>query len=85
MPLYSYRCDTCPPFDIQAPMAESQTPRDCPACARPAKRHYGINGIHYPWGGRQHFHDTTLRSERAQMEALLTKRGEKYIKPEEYR
>jgi putative FmdB family regulatory protein len=33
MPVYEYLCDDCGPFTDVRPMAECDTPQDCPQCA----------------------------------------------------
>ncbi len=38
MPLYDYACAACGPFRAFRPMAESDRPHPCPACAAAAVR-----------------------------------------------
>jgi putative FmdB family regulatory protein len=38
MPVYEYLCSDCGPFTIMRPMAECDSPSDCPACGASAPR-----------------------------------------------
>ena len=45
MPMYTYRCPGCGPFDVVAPMTRSRDERSCPTCASPADRVFSPPGL----------------------------------------
>jgi putative FmdB family regulatory protein len=40
MPVYDYLCEDCGPFTDMRPMAECESPNDCPSCGDSAPRAY---------------------------------------------
>lgn len=38
MPIYSYTCGQCGPFDMLRPMAECRKPGNCPECGQPSRK-----------------------------------------------
>ena len=45
MPLYTYRCTDCGPFDSRRGVDEAALPLPCPTCAGPARRVYTAPGL----------------------------------------
>ena len=41
MPTYTFRCSMCGDYDLTRPMAESDSPAPCPACAANGRRVFG--------------------------------------------
>lgn len=49
MPTYTYSCSRCGPFSLLRPMAESDLPAPCPACAQTSRRVFEsphLSGLH---------------------------------------
>lgn len=45
MPLYTFRCETCGPFEQWRTLNETSTPMLCPTCEAVAKRIYSAVGL----------------------------------------
>jgi putative FmdB family regulatory protein len=45
MPVYSFTCAGCGPFDVVRPMAEAGAPARCPACGSDARRVFSPPGL----------------------------------------
>jgi putative FmdB family regulatory protein len=45
MPLYTFDCAECGPFELARPMAEAGAPGTCPACGAPARRVFTPPGL----------------------------------------
>ena len=45
MPIYSYRCPGCGPFELMRPMSASDGAADCPSCGVSAHRLFGAPAL----------------------------------------
>ena len=45
MPVYEYTCETCGPFELWLSTVEVSSPRTCPTCDAPARRHFTPPGV----------------------------------------
>ena len=45
MPVYEYTCEACGPFELWLSVLDAASPRTCPACDAPARRHFTPPGV----------------------------------------
>ncbi|MEQ1888398.1 MAG: zinc ribbon domain-containing protein [Alphaproteobacteria bacterium] len=65
MPIYDYLCDSCGPFTEMRPMAEYETPCECPVCNLDAPRSLSVPHFANMAPERRHAFATNERSAHA--------------------